>query len=362
MTESQAYIAFNLTDNVGFATVEKLVARFGSAVAAWEEFPRKVSRTGGCVDYRQEEEIASKYGIKIVTPADKGYPSILLESPGAPLALYVKGRVEAMSKPSVAIVGTRRATSYGLDTARRLAGELSEAGWAIVSGLALGIDAAAHRGALSAGGTTVGFLGSALDRFYPDENRELAREMVEAGGAVVSEFPFGRPADQITFPVRNHVVASISKGVVAVECPAKSGTLITAAIAAEIGRTVMAVPGRVLDRYSAGCLKLIRDGAMLVHNSDDVIEALSGFAGLMRQAAKPAPVEPNDGGDALPAYSPEEAMIMLHVDDVGVPVDEIVEKTKLPVEKVNALVMALRVKGFVKFLPGNRVALFKTRR
>ena len=259
MTERQAYIAFNLTEKVGPATLEKLMAQFGSAVAAWEAYPKKVSRTGGAVDWEGELALAEKFGVEIVTPADAGYPASLRQAPGAPLALYVKGSAAALSKPMIALVGTRRATAYGRDLASRLAYDLCKAGWAVLSGLALGIDGAAHRGALDADGATVGVIGSGLDRFYPEENRELAREIVRRGGAVVSEFPFGRPADQTTFPIRNHVVAALATGVLAVECPLRSGTLITTSLAADLGRTVMAVPGRVDSRMSAGCLSLIRE-------------------------------------------------------------------------------------------------------
>ena len=245
MTDRQAYVAFNLTDKVGFATVSELVARAGSVVAAWEAYPKKVSRTGGEVDWEGEFKLAEKYGVVIVTPADADYPRQLREAPGAPLCLYVKGNVKALAKPMIAMIGTRRATPYGRGQANRLAYDLAKAGWGVVSGLALGIDAESHRGALDADGVTVGVIGSGLDRFYPEENRELAREMVKKGGAVVSEFPFGRPPDQETFPIRNHVVAALARGVVAVEAPLKSGTLITTGIAADLGRTVMAVPARV---------------------------------------------------------------------------------------------------------------------
>jgi DNA processing protein len=179
--------------------------------------------------------------------------------------------------------------------------------------------------------------------------------MVEKGGAVVSQFPFGRPADRTTFPIRNHVVAALSRGAVAVEAPARSGTLITANIAAELGRTVMAVPGRVNDRMSAGCLQLIREGAIAVRDVDDIIEAVGTSAPKRADAEKTAAPPPAD--DEKPAYSVEEAMVMLHVDEDGVSVDELVRETRLPVVKVNSIVMTLRVKGFVRFLPGNRVAL-----
>lgn len=353
MTDSQAYVAFNLTEKVGFATVSELAARAGSVVAAWERYPKKVSRTGGEVDWEGEFKLARKFGVTLLTPADEAYPKMLREAPGAPLCLYVKGDVAALSKPMVALVGTRRATPYGRDIAERLAHDLAKAGWCVLSGLALGIDAASHRGALDAGGVTVGVIGSGLDRFYPEENRELAREMVRNGGAVVSEFPFGRPPDQETFPIRNHVVAALARGVIAVEAPHKSGTLITTSIAADLGRTVMAVPARIDNRMSAGCLQLIRDGATLVRDADDVLEALNELF-PRSAAAEPKAVPTVD--PETPKYSVEEALVMLHVDADGISADELVRKTKLPAEKVNALVMELRIKGFVRFLPGNRVA------
>ena len=360
MTESQAYVAFNLTEKVGAATVAELAARAGSVAEAWEAYPKKVSRTGGEVDWEGEFHKAEKFGVRIVTPADEGYPKTLKNAPGAPLALYVKGDVTALSKPSIALIGTRRATPYGRDVAGRLAHDLAQAGWCIVSGLALGIDAESHRGALAAGGLTVGVIGSGLDCFYPEENRELAREIVKKGGAVVSEFPFGRPPDQQTVPIRNHVVAALSRGVVAVEAPVKSGTLITTGIAADLGRTVMAVPARVDSRMSSGCLKLIRDGAILVRNADDVLEAMSELLPRRKDAETVA------GGTVktdpeTPRYSVEESLVMLHVDEDGITLDELVRKTKLPVAKVNALAMSLRIKGFVRFLPGNRISLLTAR-
>lgn len=365
MNDRQAYVAFNLTDKVGFATVRELVANAGSVVAAWASYPKKVSRTGGEVDWADEFRKAEKFGVEIVTPVDGAYPQSLRNAPGAPLVLYVKGDIKALSKPMVAIVGTRRATSYGRDLANRISYDLCKAGWGIVSGLALGVDGEAHRGALAAGGITVGVIGSGLDSFYPEENRELAREIVSKGGAVVSEFPFGRSPDRETFPIRNHVVAALARGIVAVEAPARSGTLITAGIAADLGRTVMAVPARVDSRMSSGCLQLIRDGAILVRNADDIIEALSElFPKTSRTANVPDTRHQTLGTNPdpeVPPYSAEEAMLMLYVDAEGVTVDELVRETKLPVDRVNALTMSLRVKGFLRFLPGNRVALLTRR-
>ena len=272
--------------------------------------------------------------------------------PGHPLALYVKGEASALSKPMVALVGTRRPSEYGLRMAQRLASGLVDAGWGVVSGLALGIDAESHRGALDANGVTVGVIGSGLDVFYPEENIPLARDMVKNGGAVASEFPFGRPPDRETFPIRNHVVAALAHGVVAVEAPSRSGTLITMSIAADLGRTAMAVPGRADSRSSAGCLQLIRDGAILVRNVDDILEAMSEL--LPNGRKKPDVAGERD--PETPPYSPEEALVMLHAEKDGVSIDELVRLSGLPAERVNSVVMGLRIKGFLKFLPGNRVA------
>ena len=355
MTDSQAYVAFNLTDRIGSVTVAELVAKSGSAAAAWETFPKKVARAGGEVDWAREYDLAEKYGVRIITPADDAYPASLKSVPGHPLALYVKGNPAALSDPMVALVGTRRATAYGLDNAYALGRDLAARGWTIVSGLALGIDAEAHRGALAAGGTTVGVIGSGLDRFYPEENRALAREIVEKGGAVVSEFAFGRPPDQQTFPQRNHTVAALARGVVAVEAPLKSGTLITTGIAADLGRTVMAVPGRVDSRSSAGCLALIRDGARLVRDASDVESELSEL--LPRSHVRSAAPVAEAPREPVPKCSVEEAAVMKFVTAEGVTVDSLIRRTRLPAVKVNAICMELRLKERVRYLPGNRVAL-----
>lgn len=358
MTEKEAYVAFNLAERIGSVKVGELAAAAGSVAAAYEAYPAKRARDGGFIDWQAEFDQAARLGVELVTPADAEYPAALRAAPGHPLTLYVKGSVAVLDKAAIAIVGTRRATEYGLDRAYALGRDLAQAGWVVVSGLALGIDAEAHRGALAAHGLTVGVIGSALDRFYPPGNRELAREIVAAGGAVVSEFPFGRSPDTTTFPQRNHIVAALARGVVAVEAPAKSGTLITTAIAADLGRTVMAVPGRVDSRASAGCLALIREGARLVRDARDVGEEMSELplGGKPPPPDGTAPRTRAPRPDA-PPFSLEEAMIMKHVTAEGATVDELIRQTGLSAARVNSLTLALRVKERVRFLPGNRVAL-----
>lgn len=393
MTEREAKIAFNLLSGVGAVKVDEMARRYGSAAAAWEALPTHLDWRGKEIHWEEELERAEKMNIRIVTDVEKEYPERLRDVSSRPMVLYVVGAVEALSMPSVAIVGTRRATSYGIDTAERLAAGLAAAGWVVVSGLALGIDAAAHRGALAVNGKTVGVLGGAIDKFFPDRNRQLARDMVERGGAVISEFPLGREPDQMTFPQRNRLVAGLSRGVIAVEAPIKSGALITCRQAGELGRHVMAVPGRVDAAMSTGCNHLIREGATLVTNTDDVIEQLSTFSELMQrnvaqkqqQQYTPPPPPPK----AAPVVEPHNPMLMTPVDKVGyVPVDpdgylraqirpplavdeELVLKevpcegvgidnisriTHLPIGRVNALLAALRLKGYIRFLPGSRAA------
>ena len=373
MTAKEAYIAFNLTDQIGSVGVAAYVREFGDVVTAWEHCPKKTSRSGGPIDWEGELATAAKYGVTILTPADADYPRRLLGVSQYPLCLYVKGDVKALSKPAVAVVGTRRATAYGTEQANRFGFALAQAGWMVLSGLALGIDAEAHRGALSAGGTTVGVIGSGLDRFYPEQNRELAREIVNSGGAVVTQFPFGREPDKETFPIRNQVVAALARGVLAVECPLKSGTLITTSLAADLGRTVMALPSRVDSRAGAGCLKLIRDGAILVRNVDDVNEALSELipnsmtgggpeaSATGRQAAEEGVSEvsrpPQAREPALPEVTLEESVVLRYLDTDGISLEKLVVKTGFPAAKLGSLCMSLRLKGRLRYLPGNRVSL-----
>ncbi len=370
MTPREACIAFNMTENIGSVGVGKLAAVCGGVVGAWEQYPKKVARSGGEVNWESEIKKAAHCGVQIVTPEDASYPDILKRTSGHPLALYVSGNVAALSGPCISIVGTRRTTPYGRDHAFKIAKGLAANGWTIVSGLAEGIDAEAHRGALEAGGTTVGILGSALDKFFPDANRELAREIVRKGGAVVSEFPFGREPDRQTFPQRNHIVAALARGVVAIEAPLKSGTLITTGLAADLGRTVMALPGRVDSRSSAGCLALIRDGARLIRSADDVLDEMASFTALTQRIVQKQKAKAENAGDSSeeesadervpapePQYNLEEALIMRHVEMEGITIDDLVRKTHLPAARVNSLCMTLRMKGRVRFFPGNRVAL-----
>ena len=382
MTEREARIAFNMIPTVGAVTLARLVREtHGSAAAAYEFYPEKRDWEGKEPAWEREIEQAAKQHVRLVTDLDADYPPQLREIASPPLVLYVVGDVSALSKPGVALVGTRKATSYGRETAKSFAAGLARAGWAVFSGLALGIDAAAHEGALAGGGVTAGVLGGALDMFYPEANRALARRMVEHGGCVVSEFPFGRRPDAQTFPQRNRIVSGLARGVVAVECPLRSGTLVTCLRANEQGRAVMAVPGRIDWPSSAGCLNLIREGARMVTSVDDVIEELTPIAPkkVATSATSPAggravaqerdpPAESRTTRRAGRAVAPrppiipevklsvEEALVLRQVPSTGATVDAVARAAQLPIAKTNALLVALRLKGRVRFLPGNRVA------
>lgn len=382
MTEKEARIAFNMIPTVGAVTLDRLLREtHGDVAAAYELYPEKRDWEGKEPDWQRELARAEKMGVTILTAVDAAYPAQLRTIASPPLALYVVGAVEALAKPAVALVGTRHCTPYGRDLAERFAYGLAKRGWCVVSGLAHGIDACAHKGALAGEGVTVGVLGGALDMFYPKENRPLARQMVEQGGCVVSEFPFGRSPDPQTFPQRNRVVSGLCRGVVAVECPLHSGTLITCTRAVEQGRAVMAIPGRIDWRTSEGCHHLIREGARMVTSVDDIVEELSPLAAnavsrkagpqhqratppplpAVRQASVPSPAPPKPAPVPQPPVSAEEAQVLRGVTAAGVTLDSLIQTSGLSASRVSTLVVSLRLKGRVRLLPGNRVSLMEGR-
>jgi DNA processing protein len=280
-----AYIALNMMEGIGPVSVRALVTVLGSPQAIFQAnkgdllkaeglgpvLVKKIMSQRGCLRPDEELTRARKLGYEIITPADAAYPKPLLTIHDPPLALYVWGTLAPGEKRAIAVVGSRRTTLYGRETAGKLAFYLAKTGFVVVSGLARGIDTAAHRGALQGGGRTLAVLGGALDCLYPEENAELARA-VACQGAVLSEFPLGRQPDKTTFPMRNRIVSGLSKGVIVIETPLKGGSLITANQAMEHGRPVFAVPGRIDTPSSRGCHALIKAGAKLVESVDDILE------------------------------------------------------------------------------------------
>lgn len=274
---------------VGAVTFHRLIAEHGSATAALAELPA-IARAAGVENYtacpievvRHELAQARLAGATLLTFQDAAYPAALRDLPDAPPVLWARGNLGLLASPMVALVGARNASSLGLRMVRRLAERLGEAGHVIVSGLARGIDAEAHAAALGTG--TVAVMAGGVDVVYPEENAALAARLAEEG-CLLSEQPMGTVPQARHFPMRNRIVAGLSRAVVVVEAAARSGSLITARTALDQGRDVLAVPGHPFDARAAGCNLLIRDGATLVRNAEDVIEAMGGLAGAPSQPA-----------------------------------------------------------------------------
>ena len=283
---------------------------------------------------------AAEPGNRLITLADPDYPPQLLQTADPPTVLYAKGRAELLSGPAIAIVGSRNATPQGVANAQAFADALSRAGLTIVSGLALGIDAAAHRGALAQAGSTIAVVGTGPDRVYPARNRDLARRIVEQG-AIVSEFPLGTPALAANFPRRNRVISGLARGVLVVEAAERSGSLITARLAVEQGRDVFALPGSIHSPMSKGCHALIKQGAKLVDDARDILEEF----GL------PAVVAPK----TQPAASEQEHQRLLEVMGFDpCDTDILAERSGLGADKLAASLLLLEIEGRVATLPGGR--------
>ena|SRR2546425_2601537 len=302
--------------------------------------------------------------VMCITRDELSYPANLREIPLPPERLWVRGRVEADDALAIAVVGAREATPYGLGCAEHLAGDLAARGFTIISGLARGIDSAAHRGALRAGGRTIAVLGSGVDVIYPPENRRLALEVADRG-AVVSQFPLRTPPLAGYFPARNRVIAGLSLGVVVVEAAEKSGSLITAGLAGELGREVMAVPGPLTSLMSRGAHRLIQDGAALVQGWEDVVAQLPL---RFRDQVKPLAVPANAGGPNRLVHDQhaeghaedkeagdDESLLLLRVigrEPVGI--DQIIERSGLAPGRASALLMTLEIEGRIRQLEGKR--------
>jgi DNA processing protein len=261
---------------------------------------------------------------------EKIFPPLLKEIPDLPLQIYLKGRIPDPKKKAVAIVGTRKATSYGLKIARELARDLASQGIIIVSGLALGIDAEAHKGALEAGGLTLAVLGSGINQIYPATNQPLAKKIIDQGGALISEFEPDHPPEKWTFPQRNRIVAGLCQMTVVVEAPERSGALITAYLALEYNREVGAIPGEITSVNSRGTNELIKKGAALVKNADDILEVL----GLNPK---------NEKFDKLDKME----KIILECLQKPKNKDELLMETQLPADLLNQKLSLLELKGII---------------
>ncbi len=365
-----AWLRLSLTQGVSAATQRLLLARFGLPEQIFAAGRNAISQAAGfevaerllAEPDRAAIEAALTWALEadnhILTLADASYPRPLLEIPDPPPLLYAKGQLSALAGDALAMVGSRSATPQGVANAEAFARALAETGLAIVSGLALGIDTAAHRGALAGGAPTIAVIGTGADRVYPSRNRELAHDIV-ASGLILSEFPLGTPPIGHNFPRRNRLIAGLSRGVLVVEAAVGSGSLITARLASECGREVFAIPGSIHSPLSRGCHRLIREGAKLVETAQDVLEEL-GAAPL-----SPFPAR-SERRPRRPSRAPQSQALPLQQADEGsrkvldalahdpVDIDTLASRSGLTVDALYAILLPLELDGHVARLPGSR--------
>jgi len=361
MDSREAFVALNMIEHVGPVRARLLLEHFGEApkiLAAsksqllhvrsiGDEVATAIANWEKTVDLAGELKRISDYGCHILVQSDEHYPALLREIYDPPLVLYVKGAITDKDKSAVAMVGSRQTTHYGIETARKLAYQLAYIGVTVVSGGARGIDTAAHQGALSAKGRTIAVLGTGINLIAPPENAELFQR-IAANGAVITQFPFNRPADKQSFPIRNRIVAGMTLGTVVVEADMHSGALITSNFATEYGRQVFAVPGRIDSPRIKGCHDLIKKGAKLCEGAEDI---LSEFEYLFPSSNKPP--SPGETG-VLPALelSANEQKVFDALDGEERAIDEVIRKSGLPSSAVSVALFSLEMKRVVTQLPG----------
>ena len=351
--EPQAWLALDLVPGLGGEGIRKLLARFGvpseilrQSTAQLSEIvsptiaraivvPPSPERLDACLKWLEVE------CNHLLTLADDDYPSQLLEIADPPPLLYLKGRRELLRQPGFAVVGSRNATPSGLQNAEAFARSLSEAGFTIISGMALGIDAAAHRGGLAAKGSSIAVVGTGLDLVYPARNKALARDLAE-NGLIVSEFALGTPALAQNFPRRNRIISGLSRGVLVVEAALASGSLITARQAGEQGREVFAIPGSIHSPFSKGCHQLIKQGAKLVEEANDILIELHWGT------AAPTKTTRTESNDI------ESDPLLSAIGYDPVPVDVLLQRVKLPADQLISRLTELELDGVIATMPGGK--------
>ncbi len=296
--------------------------------------------------------LASQSDVHLISIADSTYPDLLKQIPKLPPLLFVRGDIHLLSLPQIAIVGSRNPSSGGSENAHRFAEFLASNGFTITSGLALGVDAAAHQGALAAKGKTIAVMGTGLDLIYPSRHRALAQQILDGGGALVSELPLGSSANAANFPQRNRIISGLSCGVLVVEAAVQSGSLITAQAAMQQNREVFAIPGSIHNPLARGCHQLIRQGATLVETAKDIVDQLDGMLGYQREkltklqekAAKKTELDEK----VLDELSPAEQQLIHAMGYDPVNIDDLVDRTGVAVGSVAAQMIGLEIKGFVQ--------------
>ena len=358
MNHLEACVALNMIPQMGPVRLRRLLDAFGSAekillaradqLAAIDGVPRaladNISRWQEFADPAAELKKADDLGAHVITAEDEEYPSALREIHDPPIVLYVRGQLTERDRNAVAVVGSRKCSHYATESAKKLSFQMAYAGLTVASGLARGIDTAAHQGALAAKGRTIAVIGSGLGELYPPENAELA-DRIAASGAVISEFPIDTKPDRQTFPIRNRIVTGLSFGVLVVEAGANSGALISANMAAEQGRTLYAVPGRIDAPSALGSNRLIQQGAKLVITVDDILDDLP----LVFREKPDLPA-------AAPAVdlTPEQQKILDAIGSEEMPLDSVIATSGLTAAVVSSTLLALEIRRLVKQLPGKR--------
>ena len=360
----RCYLRLHLAEGVGAITAGRLLEHFGDVEAVCRADPGQLRRVEGVgpkaaaaiagVDDEAvdaELALAEKHGVKLLCLADDGYPPGLKLIGDPPAVLYVRGELTDADAVALAVVGSRRCTHYGLEQAERFGGLLGRAGFTVVSGGARGIDAAAHRGALAAGGRTIAVMGCGLCNLYPRDNVKLFEQIIgEERGAVLSELPMQVGVKGQNFPKRNRMISGLSLGVLVVEAARRSGSLITARLALEQGKEVFALPGRVDSPFSGGTNALIADAAAAVaRDLEDILNGLDRVGEVLTaegaaEAARPAPPRPE--------LSAAEAQLLSHLAEAELPLDELVRRSGLPSAEVTAAMTMLAIKGAVTQRPG----------
>jgi DNA processing protein len=349
MDDLRYWLGFNLVRGIGPVRLRSLLNIFGDVRTAWDapkaalrEAPldrrafRNLLKVRREVDLDQVLRRVVENGAHVLTWESPNYPDLLQQISDPPPVLFVKGELTPSDEWAVAMVGTRKATAYGKEVARQVAGELARNHVTVVSGMARGIDGIAHRAALEAGSRTIAVLGCGVDRVYPPEHRELAQQIAE-NGALISDYPMGTAPEGKNFPPRNRIISGLSRGTIVVEAGLRSGALITADFAADQGREVFAVPGNIFSPASKGCNRLLRDGAHVVTEARDILETLHLDQLAEKQVARA--VLPEDATEAtiFDQLSHEPS----HVDDIARSID-------LPVEDVSSTLVMMELKGMVR--------------
>ncbi|RJO63573.1 MAG: DNA-protecting protein DprA [Candidatus Omnitrophota bacterium] len=358
----EALIGLNLIGSIGTARLKRLLEIFvcpQEILASSADALTRVSGIGHAIASKitslKEEGIAAEIklakerGLSILTYEDEGYPLNLKNIFDPPIVLYVKGQIRDDDSRSIAVVGSRRASCYGLTSAERLSGELARLGITVISGMARGIDTFAHKGALKAGGRTLAVMGSGFAHLYPAENKKLAEEISHAG-AVISEFPLTALPLKQNFPRRNRLISGLAKGVVVVEAARNSGALITADFALEQGREVFALPGAIDSSLSYGTNELIKQGSRLVTSVNDIIEEL--FGSLLGEQFAPRPLR--QCAQEKQMLSKEESFLYNLISDTPLEMDEIIEKSHMDIATAAGVLLRLEIKNLVQQLPGKQ--------